>query len=245
MEADIIGLNKIIDTIKNLNFSKISIYRYPQNSGNLPVFEKLHLKNNFEVIKEFTEWGRNIDNSVIYEISLFNDVDITIDNQGKEVTKKSQSRTSKARFLIQFKKEQQNYSSNNQNNDLTTIVSLVSENLKKSQEENLILKELTELKAKITELEEEEEDEPNILNGIKPEMISQFLGALGMFTNNNNKQSSVINGVIDDKKENINKAIKILYKYDEDLDKDLLKLSSLAENNNSTFKMLLQTLRSM
>tara|TARA_R110000868_G_scaffold402001_1_gene677899 strand:+ start:360 stop:515 length:156 start_codon:yes stop_codon:yes gene_type:complete len=48
-----------------------------------------------------------------------------------------------------------------------------------------------------------------------------------------------------DKIANINKAVKILAKYDSEIDTDLLKLSSLAENQTATFEMLLKTLRNM
>ena len=248
MEADIIGLNKILDCVKGSGYTKLAVYRYPQNSGNIPVFEKLDAKSNHELVRDFNDWGKNIDNSVIYEINLFNDVNVSFDDNGQEKLKRTNSKTGKAKFFIQFKKDSNtNYNSNGSSTDMATIVGLVSENLKKSQEDNLILKELAELKSKITIMEEEDdEEEENGLAGLKPENIGQILSAIQMLSGNKSAPTtSVINGVLDDKKENIKKAINILYKYDPDLDQDLLKLSSLAENNNSTFKMLLTTLRNM
>lgn len=249
MEADIIGLNKILDCIKGSNFTKLAVYRYPQNSGNIPVFEKLNAKSNHELVRDFNDWGKNIDNSVIYEINLFDDVSVTFDDNGQEKLKRSASKTGKAKFYIQFKKDtnSNNYNSNGSNTDMATIVGLVSENLRKSQEDNLILKELAELKSKITIMEDdEEEEEEKGLAGLNPQSIGQIISAIQMLSGNQSAPTtSVINGVLDDKKENIKKAINILYKYDPDLDQDLLKLSSLAENNNSTFKMLLTTLRNM
>jgi hypothetical protein len=248
MEADIIGLNKILDCIKGSNFTKLAVYRYPQNSGNIPVFEKLNAKSNHELVKDFNDWGKNIDNSVIYEINLFDDVSVTFDDNGQEKLKRTASKTGKAKFYIQFKKDNNNSYNNNgsSNTDMATIVGLVSENLRKSQEDNLILKELAELKNKITIIEEEEEEEPTGLGALNPQSIGQFIQAFQMLSGNNAPPTTtVINGVMDEKKENIKKAIGILYKYDPDLDQDLLKLSSLAENNNATFKMLLTTLRNM
>jgi len=247
MEADIIGLNKILDCIKGSSFTKLAVYRYPQNSGNIPVFEKLNAKSNYELVKEFNEWGKNIDNSVIYEINLFDNVLVSFDENGQEKLKRDNAKNGKAKFYIQFKKDTNNNNySNGSNTDMATIVGLVSENLRKSQEDNLILKELTELKNKITILEEEEEEEESGLAGLKPENIGQFIAALQMLSGNKSQPTTtVINGVMEEKKENIKKAIGILYKYDPDLDQDLLKLSSLAENNNATFKMLLTTLRNM
>ena len=249
MEADIIGLNKILDCIKGSSFTKLAVYRYPQNSGNIPVFEKLNAKSNHELVKDFNEWGKNIDNSVIYEINLFDNVLVSFDENGQEKLKRDNAKNGKAKFYIQFKKDSNNnnYSNNSNNTDMATIVGLVSENLRKSQEDNLILKELAELKNKITIMEEDEDEEEETgLAGLKPENIGQFISALQMLSGNNSKPTtSVINGVMEEKKENIKKAIGILYKYDPDLDQDLLKLSSLAENNNATFKMLLTTLRNM
>ena len=248
MEADIIGLNKILDCIKGSNFTKLAVYRYPQNSGNIPVFEKLNSKSNHELVRDFNDWGKNIDNSVIYEINLFDDVSVTFDDNGQEKLKRTASKTGKAIFYIQFKKDtnSNNYNSNGSNNDMANIVSLVSENLRKSQEDNLILKELAELKSKITIMEDDEEEEETGLAGLNTQSIGQIISAIQMLSGNQSAPTtSVINGVLDDKKENIKKAINILYKYDPDLDQDLLKLSSLAENNNSTFKMLLTTLRNM
>ena len=71
------------------------------------------------------------------------------------------------------------------------------------------------------------------------------MSAIQMLNPNNNSNKTVINGLTDDKKANIQKALKVLFKHDPELDTDLLKLSDLAENNNGTFKMLLNTLRSM
>jgi hypothetical protein len=249
MEADIIGLNKILDCIKGSSFTKLAVYRYPQNSGNIPVFEKLNAKSNHELVKDFNEWGKNIDNSVIYEINLFDNVLVSFDENGQEKLKRDNAKNGKAKFYIQFKKDSNNnnYSNNSNNTDMATIVGLVSENLRKSQEDNLILKELAELKNKITIMEEDDDEEEETgLAGLKPENIGQFISALQMLSGNNSQPTaSVINGVMEEKKENIKKAIGILYKYDPDLDQDLLKLSSLAENNNATFKMLLTTLRNM
>jgi len=245
MEADIVGLQKILDTIKGSGFTKCTVFRYPQNSGNIPVFEKLTSKNAHDLLNSFSDWGRNIDNSVLYEINLFDDLSVVVDEfTGQEKQLKNKTKNGKAKFYIQFKKEASINGSTN--NDLATIVGLVSENLKKSQEDNLILKEISDLKSKITELEEEEEeDQDNGLGAITPSAIMQVISAIQSMNKNN--QAPAINGVdeVDDFKININKAIRILHKYDPQLDQDLLKLSHLAENNNSTFKMLLSTLRSM
>ena len=74
-----------------------------------------------------------------------------------------------------------------------------------------------------------------------------LIGLLTKLTGNKTNTSPPINGVIldSDKIKNINIAIKKLAKYDSQIDLDLLKLSEIAENNNGTFQMLLNSLRSM
>lgn len=71
------------------------------------------------------------------------------------------------------------------------------------------------------------------------------MGLINMFKTNDNK--AIINGIDANqtKKDNLNKAIKILYKYDNQLDIDLLKLSELAETKTETFNMLINSLRTM
>ena len=130
MEADIIGLNKILDCIKGSSFTKLAVYRYPQNSGNIPVFEKLNAKSNHELVKDFNDWGKNIDNSVIYEINLFDNVLVSFDENGQEKLKRDNAKNGKAKFYIQFKKDSNNnsYSNGSNNTDMATIVGLVSIN---------------------------------------------------------------------------------------------------------------------
>lgn len=65
-----------------------------------------------------------------------------------------------------------------------------------------------------------------------------------MFKNNT---PAVLNGTEEQgtRTENINKAIKLLYKHDKQLDTDLLKLAEIAETKTETFNMLISTLRNM
>lgn len=245
MEADFVGLNKITDVLKSSGFSKCSIYRYPNSTGSLPVFQKLNTKNNHELVSSFIEWGKNIDNNVIYEITLFNNVDTIIDESGAEKVVKTKSKEEKAKFCIQFKKEASIGSNNT--GSIESIVGLVSDRMIKLQEENAIMSEIKAIKDKLTELEseEEEEEEESDLGALNPNNLNMIMSAIQMLNGNSQQNKTTINGLTDDKKANIQKALKVLYKHDPDLDTDLLKLSDLAENNNSTFKMLLNTLRSM
>jgi len=79
-----------------------------------------------------------------------------------------------------------------------------------------------------------------------PNIISAISALANM---NNNKNTPVINGIEtpekNEKINNINKAIKTLAKFDEQIDTDLLKLSQIAENNPVMFKTFINTLRTM
>jgi hypothetical protein len=92
--------------------------------------------------------------------------------------------------------------------------------------------------------EEDEEEEDNSVAGIQPDQIAQIMGLVNMFKNSS---PAILNGTEEQgtRTENINKAIKILYKHDKSLDTDLLKLAEIAETKTETFKMLINTLRSM
>ena len=48
--------------------------------------------------------GKNIDNSVIYEINLFDNVLVSFDENGQEKLKRDNAKNNKAKFYIQFKK---------------------------------------------------------------------------------------------------------------------------------------------
>jgi hypothetical protein len=110
-----------------------------------------------------------------------------------------------------------------------------------------LFKKIESLEARLDEQDENEEDmggesaQDKLMNGLGALLISKLGGSAPAPAND------VLNGAPDHatRLANINKAIKILLKHDADLDSDLLKLSALAENNNSQFNFLLTALRGM
>ena len=110
-----------------------------------------------------------------------------------------------------------------------------------------VLKKLEEMDNKIKELESEEDDDDDDLNQLSGgNNMTAILGLLANALGSNTpKAPTTINGLNPDQIGNIERAIKTLSKYDDQIDTDLLKLSSIAETNPTTFKMLLNTLRSM
>jgi hypothetical protein len=138
----------------------------------------------------------------------------------------------------------------NQNNsggyDLAALRESIVSEISKKNEESAILREIADLRQRFAEMDaDDEEEEPNnSVAGIQPEQIAQIMGLVNMFKGG---APAVLNGTEEQgtRTENINKAIKLLYKHDKQLDTDLLKLAEIAETKTETFNMLISTLRSM
>jgi hypothetical protein len=256
---DIVGIDNVIKYIKASKLSKFTISRANTNGSYLSVFECLNSNNNETAVNEFTRWAEIINNSMPYKIVLFDFAEVTTDDFGNDKVKKTKGKSGKMEsiFLINqshsFVNNQQPTKENNIGFDLQAMRNDIINEISKKQEENAILTEIRNLSQRLNNLEseeeEEEEEKPNIA-GVNMEQIGQIMGLLNMFKPTNTPP--VINGtetISEDKKavfkDNLNKAIKVLYKYDTQLDLDLLKLSEIAENKPETFNMLISTLRSM
>lgn len=256
--VDIVGIDNVIKYIKASKLSKFTISRANTNGSYLSVFECLNSNNNENAVNEFTRWAEIINNSMPYKIVLFDFAEVTTDDFGNDKIKKAKGKSGKMEsiFIINnlhsFVNNQQPTKENNIGFDLQSMRNDIINEISKKQEENAILTEIRALSTRLNNLEtdeEEEEEKPNI-GGVNMEQISQIMGLLNMFKPTNTPP--VINGTetqIDERKQmftfNLNKAIKVLYKYDTQLDLDLLKLSEIAENKPETFNMLISTLRSM
>jgi hypothetical protein len=255
---DIIGIENVQKYIKASKLSKFTISRANTNGSYLSVFECLNSSNNETAVNEFTRWAEIINNSMPYKIVLFDFAEVTTDDFGNDKVKKTKGKSGKMEsiFIINnthsFVNNQQPTKDNNIGFDLQSMRNDIINEISKKQEENAILTEIRALSTRLNNLEtdeEEEEEKPNI-GGVNMEQIGQIMGLLNMFKPTNTPP--VINGteVQSDEhkqvfKDNLNKAIKVLYKYDTQLDLDLLKLSEIAENKPETFNMLISTLRSM
>lgn len=256
---DIVGIDNVQKYIKASKLSKFTISRANTNGSYLSVFECLNSSNNETAVNEFTRWAEIINNSMPYKIVLFDFAEVTTDDYGNDKVKKTKGKSGKMEsiFVINqshsFVNNQQPTKENNIGFDLQAMRNDIINEISKKQEENAILTEIRNLSQRLnnleTEEEEEEEEKPNIA-GVNMEQIGQIMGLLNMFKptstpptiNGTETQSDERKQVF---KDNLNKAIKVLYKYDTQLDLDLLKLSEIAENKPDTFNMLISTLRNM
>lgn len=250
MQVDILGLENVVSYIQATKLSKFIIQRAGANAQAIPVFECIDSDSNSNAINEFSKWAAVMNNSIPYKITLFDFALIKQDENGQVKIEKSKNKSGKSEVTFVINTAMQTPTTNQQQNtmgfDLAGLRADIIKDISKQQEDNAILAEIKRLSSRLDELdadEEEEEEEssgPGGLGGLDATQLQSIMGLVNMFKTPT--QPTQINGV-EEVKENINKAIKILYKHDKSLDTDLLKLADLAENKPDTFKMLLETLR--
>lgn len=249
MAAQIIGKENVCKYIKMCQTTKFVIYRKDTHKNSDPIFEWIEKGDNDKAIEKFTIWAECMNNAVIYELKLFNSKEDSED-LGEEVANKKKGKVYNVSFQINEISQNNFLQAQQQNQNLNTS-ELIENALLKMQmknNENELMKKMAELDEKFNkfiEEEEEEEDDMDQLSGLNNPNILNLIGLLTQSLGGKKATPTAINGLDADKIANINKAVKILAKYDSEIDTDLLKLSSLAENQTATFEMLLKTLRNM
>jgi len=255
MQVDVIGLENVISYIQATKLSKFVIQRAGNNAQAIPVFECIDSDSNANAINEFSKWAAVMNNATPYKITLFDFAEIITDANGATKVQKSKFKTGKTEVLFVINAAGQVNQANQSTNtpsmgnggfDLQTLRADIINEISKKQEESAILSEIKELKQKFAELdaeeEEEEEEEAGAMGGVDASQLGQIMTLVNMLKGQS--KPATING-IDEQRDNINKAIKILYKHDKSLDTDLLKLAEIAETKPDMFKTLISTLRSM
>lgn len=254
MQVDIIGIENVLKYIESTRKTKFSIYRATGTNGAyMPVFECLESDSNINAVSKFRDWAEVVNNNVPYKLIVYDFAEVTIAEDGTKKIKKAAERNGKMECVFILNNTFTQGSQTNQTNqvsqggyDVAALRESIVSEIAKKNEESAILKEIAELRQRFNELdaEEEEEEEDNSVAGIKPDQLAQIMGLVNMFKS---QSPAILNGTDEQgtKTENINKAIKILYKHDKNLDTDLLKLADIAENKTETFNMLISTLRNM
>ena len=253
MHVDFVGIDALVQFIESSKKVKFSVYRAGSNQG-LPLFDCLDTSSNEDAVSEFKKIAGVLNKGVAYKIILFNEADITMDEAtGMTKLRKKSSRAGKMEALFALSNSLGGF--NDSEGGKTSSPSLNIDDLRKqitaevlqAQREDVLMAELKALRAKVEELEGIEEEDDDQEAEIGTDLMAKLMPLISMLQASGSK--ATINGVADDAKaakiENINKAIKILAKYDDQIDTDLLKLASMAENNNGQFNMLLGMLRQM
>jgi hypothetical protein len=254
---DIIGTENVVKYIETSKLTKFTIDA--NKSGHfICVFECINSSSNEVAINEFSKWADFINPNQTYRITLFDVVDQSIDEQsGILKTKKTRNKSNKMQATFILNESYNAARGNNQQIaapiDEESLMKKLTSRIVEEQTNNSILNEIRNLserlnKMELEELEEEEEESVNGIAGINSNQVEQIMGLINLFKSQTQKPQ--INGIDENPtneefKNNINKALRTLHKYDPLLDQDLLKLANLAETKNETFKMLLSTLRSM
>jgi len=257
MQVDLIGIDKVVNHIRLTGLTKFTIERLGTNKGTIPVYELLNSNTNDKAINTFINWAENINGDMPYKLTLFDKIETSIDEQGNEKRTKSKNKAETSQILFRVNNTDFTNSNaylNTQHNmnglvDRQAIRNEVLGEIQREQEEQTLKAQISALSAKVDALlngdDEEEEDieAESLLSAQNLGNIMNLITGLKNMTNN----KAQINGVETetDFKTNINKAIKILYKNNPSVDKDLLKLADLSEKQPATFNMLLNSLRQM
>jgi len=246
MQTDHTGVDEVAGAIKLSKKTKFRITKAGIQKNSFPVYESIDSTTNEKAVLRFLEWAEITDNCIPYNLELFSNKEED-EAEGLEYNKKLGNR----RFTFKLNKEEK-YSGHSQHQnqpqyDQSAIIENALLKQKAFYENNELMKRLEAMDQKLNEYmeEEEEDDDRSELNGLNNPNIVNLLGLLSKALSSN--KPAVVNGVTlqTDQITNINKAVKILSRYDDQIDTDLLKLANLAETNTATFEMLLKTLRSM
>lgn len=249
--ADSVGIQPTANIIRQSGLTKILVFKYGSSPGSLPVFEDSQSKTNDRIVKAFTDWASTIlqgnpYNDTVYEVFLFNEVETEEGEQGTG-TKRGYSKRNKTKFNFQLFR-----SGMGENKTEPTIQGTNEQQIEAIYQrlrDDKILSRLDEIDKRVTELEEsldgdeEEEETGSAIADRQFATIEKFIGLL-----QKDKSNVTVNGTEEkttDTKEitaNINKAVKILYQHDKSLDKHLLKLANLAENNKILFDQVIMQL---
>ena len=251
MLVDIIGTENVLKYIKASKYSKFVVLRAGTTAAGVNVYESTDTEDNESAIQRFEDWANVVNNNVPYKILLFNEVEITTTQDGEIKTTRKKSKAGKMEALFILNNTAVNFGTSNQskgeNLDVNQLTAQIVEKIQKEQNENLLLKKITELEAKINAYEEDEEDEEeesgNSIAGIDANQLQQIMGLVNLFKGTGTPPQ--INGEIEDRNANIKNAINRLYKHDKDIDKHLLKLADISEKDPATFKMLIGMLEQM
>jgi hypothetical protein len=265
MFVDLVGVNSISNIIEQSGLPKFIIFKKDANVKSVPIFECLDCNDNKKAKQTFVNWANSIlqgnpQNCNEYELFLFQNIELEegaddlLQEDAVPSKKKGKAKSNKIRFTFSLCNQNSVGVMSGAGDGIKRedIATLINEAIAKREEDrtnNEILKRLTDMEAR---LEEEDEEEDEI--GEDEDMISKItkvvaqLQGLGLNVGTKKPDQATINGIEQADRnvmENINRAIKILYKNNTQLDLDLLKLAEVSEKNPSQFKFLLNALRTM
>lgn len=169
--VEVIGTENISEIIRNSKLSKFVVYRFGSGKGATPVYESIYTKTSELAAKSFEDWAAiclrdNPFNTNPYEIFLYQKEgaaeDILKDDDASESeTSRTNVKRNKRRFSFMLASPYGNNSQNHSNNSGS-----VSEQVSRALNDFKRELEIKELKEKIKELEEGDDDDVNPLQDI-------------------------------------------------------------------------------
>lgn len=270
LNVDLIGLDAVSNMIEQTNLKRFIIYRQGAAKGSTPVYDSSFTTSNNQALKSFKDWAGNIvrfnpNNFLCYDILLFDDFEDAgdADTQNKPAEEnKTGRKKGKVRMSFALNAGAANMPAINGNFNMHPQIDVQAE-IQKGIQLAMLQHENSQLKQQIKDLEEEEEEEEsesafsgdilgkigNIMKEINTNNAMNGAAMAGDELNENmTAQKNKYNftpAEIKVKNENINKALKVLWSKDKNLDTHLLKLASIAQSNDVLYKMLIEKLKSM
>lgn len=267
--VDLIGVPAVCNMIKQTDLKRFIIYRQGAAKGSTPVFDCSYTQNNSAAVKNFKDWAENItaynpQNFLCYDILLFNDAEDTNDAVDKGDGKKK----NKIRFCFALNAAGGQSSNNGGGNFISGLnqptVDIAGE-IAKGVQMAMLQYENKQLKEQIADLESEDEYADESAGG---DVIGKVVSMMKEINENNkfmanepaiNGDEDLLNANLTEQKnkynflpaeikvknENINKALKVLWAKDKNLDTNLLKLASIAQTNDFLYNMLIAKLKDM
>lgn len=251
MEVDVTGTSAVASLIEQSGYSKFSIQRPGAHRNNLPVFEFLRGSNVKQAVEAFKAWANNVlsggSNMNSYEIVLFDD--LNDDNSEEEVSHSRKKKSRSLRFTFGLSNTFGalpviNGASPAQSTD-DAIKQAVALALAERDKLDL-LREVKDLRSRVEELENIDDDDDDDEVGSPIDQLGALLSAI----NGKTAQAPAINGTetknfTKEQAQNINRALSVLHRFDDQIDTDLLKLAAIAQSNPTQFNFLLNALRNM
>jgi len=253
--VDVIGSTAVQNMIAQSGLSRFTINRTGTQKGTISVYEYLKGGNVSGTVDAFQRWAATVqaggDNGNEYEILLFEEVEDA--NADETEVKRTKKKSGKMRFTFQLSNRSSMGVINGvqeRSQNVSEVVELAVRAALAERDKADLLAKMEALEKRLNEMEEEEDEEEEK----QPEQMAGLLGTL-MPLITGKKQNVVVNGVDSpeptkvkvspEQMQNINKAVTLLFKYDEQLDTDLLKLAAIAQSNPQQFQFLLNALRNM
>lgn len=266
--VDLIGCEAVSNMLIQTQLKRFVIYRQGAAKGSTPVYDCTYTSNNAAAVKNFKDWASNImqynpNNFLCYDILVFNDFEEGLgDPQNRNTNDDNQSGRKKGKIRFSFSLNGSMQSQNqNQNFNPHAGIDIAGE-IQKGIEMAMLKHEVKTLREQIKEMEEEEDDDDN--DGRGGDILGSIMSAIKLSKEEN--EAAAVNKDFDnsmsedktkknlhnftdsevkEKTENVNKALKILWSADKNLDKDLLILAKLAKEDKIVFDLMIGKLRNL